>query len=47
MTAPLLPNTPAVNILMTLEKAVEGLPVLPDTSDTDEITVFSVNIPTN
>ena len=47
MTAPLPPNTPAVNILVTLEKAVEGLPVLPDASDTNEIAVFSANIPTN
>jgi len=49
ITAPLPPNTPAsaVNILATLEKAVECLPVLPDASDADEIAVFSANIPTD
>jgi len=49
ITAPLLPNTPAsaVNILTTLEKAVEHLPVLPNASDANEIAVFSANIPTN
>ena len=40
-------NTHAVNILATLEKAVENLPALPDASESDEIAVFSENVPTN
>lgn len=46
-TAPPAPNTHAVNILATLEKAVVNLPVLPDASESDEIAVFSENIPTD
>ena len=41
------PDTHAVNVLATLEKAIENLPVLPDAGETDEITMFSENIPTN
>jgi len=44
---PLAPNTHSVNILVALEKAVESLPVLPDASESDEITVFSENVPTD
>ena len=45
--APSGPNTHAVNILTTLEKAVECLPVLPDASESDEIAAFFENVPTN
>ena len=41
------PNTHAIRILATLEKAVRSLPVLPDASESDEIAVFSENIPTD
>ena len=42
-----VPNTHAVNVLATLEKAIENLPVLPDASESDEIAVFSGNVPTD
>ena len=47
ITAPLAPNKHTINILIALEKAVEHLPVavLPDASESDEITLFSANIP--
>lgn len=41
------PNKHAVNILMTLEKAVRTLPVLPDATESDEIAVFSGNVSTD
>jgi len=44
---PPAPNTHSVNILAALEKAVESLPVLPDASESDEIAVFSENVPTD
>jgi len=47
ITGPPAPNTHAVNILVTLEKAIEDLPVLPDVSKYDEIATFSENVPTN
>ena len=42
-------NTHTIKILATLDKVVESLPlaVLPDASDSDEIAVFSGNVPTN
>lgn len=42
---PLASNTHAVNVLAALEKAIERLPVLPDASESDEIAVFSENVP--
>ncbi len=41
------PNTHTIRILATLEKAVESLPALPDASDSDEIALFSGNVPTD
>jgi hypothetical protein len=41
------PNKHAINILVTLEKAVRNLPVLPDATESNEIAVFSGNVPTN
>ena len=40
-------DTHAVNILAALEKAIENLPVLPDANESDEIAVFSENVPTD
>jgi hypothetical protein len=40
-------NTHAIRILATLEKVVRSLPVLPNASESDEIAVFSENIPTD
>ena len=37
----------AINLLTTLEKVVENIPVLPDASESDEIAVFSESIPTD
>jgi hypothetical protein len=38
---------PRANLLTTLEKAIRDLPVLPDASETDEISVFAQHIPTD
>ena len=43
--ASLVPNTHTFNILATLEKAVKSLPALPEASTSDEIAVFSGNVP--
>jgi hypothetical protein len=42
-------NTRTIKILATLDKAVKSLPlaVLPDASDSDEIALFSGNVPTD
>lgn len=47
MTGSPAPDTHAVNILAALEKAIENLPVLPDADDSDEIAMFSENVPTD
>ena len=44
-TASLIPDTPAINLLATLEKAVNNLPALPEASEVDEIAIFSQNVP--
>ena len=44
---PPAPNRHAVNVLVALEKAMRNLPALPDASDSDEIAVFSENVPTD
>jgi len=44
---PPAPNRHAVNVLAALEKAMRNLPALPDASDSDEITAFSGNVPTD
>ena len=46
-TTPPAPHTHAVNLLVTLENAVANLPVLPNASECDEITVFSGTVPTD
>jgi hypothetical protein len=46
-TAPPASNTRAVNILAALEKAIGNLPALPEARESDEIAVFSENIPTD
>jgi len=43
----LAPDMHAVNVLATLEKAIANLPVLPDAGESDEIAVFSENVPTD
>jgi hypothetical protein len=40
-------NMHAINVLTKLEKAIETLPVLPNACRSDEIAVFSKNIPTD
>jgi hypothetical protein len=40
-TASTLPDTHAVNILVTLEKAIDKLPDLPEASESDEILMFA------
>jgi len=47
ITGSLAPDMRAVNVLATLEKAIENLPALPDAGESDEIAVFSENIPTD
>jgi hypothetical protein len=37
-----LPDTHAVNVLMTLEKAIDKLPDLPEASESDEISMFTL-----
>ena len=44
-TALLAPNTHAVNILVTLEKAINNLPALPDAHESNEIAMFSESVP--
>ena len=46
-TSPPPPNTHTVNILAALERAVRNLQVLPDTTESDEIAVFSGSVPTD
>jgi hypothetical protein len=46
-TASTLPDTHAVNILMTLERAIDKLPDLPEATELDEISMFSQHIPTD
>ena len=46
-TASTARNTHTVNILVTLEEAVESLPALPDAGESDEIAAFSENVPTD
>ena len=45
ITASPAPCLHAVNILTTLERVIEDLPVLPDASESDEIAMFSGNVP--
>jgi hypothetical protein len=47
ITASLAPSLHAVNILVTLERVIEDLPVLPNASESDEIAMFSRNVPAN
>lgn len=46
-TASTLPDTHVVNILVTLEKAIDKLPDLPEASESDEISVFAQSVPTD
>ena len=46
-TASLIPDTPAINLLATLKKAVNNLPALSEASEVDKIAIFSQNVPAN
>jgi hypothetical protein len=46
-TALSAPNTHAVDILVTLENAIDNLPALPDAHESDEIAMFTESVPTN
>ena len=46
-TALLASNTHAIMILVTLEKAIDNLPALPDACESDEIAMFSGSVPTD
>jgi hypothetical protein len=46
-TVSLVPDTHAINLIKTLEKAVSNLPALPEASEDDEIAVFAQSVPTD
>ena len=46
-TAFTLPDTQVVNILMTLERAIDKLPDLPEATESDEISMFAQRVPTD
>jgi len=46
-TASISPDAHAINILVTLEKAIDKLPDLPEASESDEISMFAQHIPTD
>jgi hypothetical protein len=46
-TVSMSPDTHAVNILATLEKAIDRLPDLPEANESDEILMFTQHVPTD
>jgi len=42
---PPVPNTCAISVLATLEKAIKTIPALPEASETNEIAVYSQHVP--